>query len=78
MVVTEGLTDRLLFKATEPIPLLIEAEVALVVVQDSVADWPAVIVVGLAVKVAVGGAEAFTETMTCWVMVPPGPVTVNV
>ena len=44
-------------KATEPTPLLIEAEAALVDVHVRVALVPAVIVAGEAVNVAVGGDE---------------------
>jgi len=42
-------------KGTDPTPLLIEAEAALADVQVRVALVPAAIVVGEAVKVAVGG-----------------------
>jgi hypothetical protein len=45
--------------------LSIDTEVALVLVQVSVDDWPAVIEVGDAEKVAVGGAGP-TVTVTCF------------
>ena len=39
-------------------------------VQAKVVDWPAVIVVGVAVKVEIIGAAGFTVTTTCLVAVP--------
>ena len=64
---------------TVPTPLLIEQVVALVTpLQVKVADWPAVIVVGLAVNEPMVGAAAVTVTVTVAVELPPGPVAVNV
>lgn len=52
-----GLTERVPFALTEPIPLSIEIVVALLTFHCSVADWPVVMLVLSAVKVAiVGGA----------------------
>ena len=56
-------------------PLLIESDVALLVVQESVADCPWVFVVGLAVKLemigaAGGGGVGVTTMVTCDVAVP--------
>lgn len=49
-----GDTDREPLVLTSPMPWSMETLVAPVVVQDSVADWPLSIVVGLADRVAVG------------------------
>ena len=55
MVFAEGATERAPFVACVPLqPPLAEQEVALVELQVSIEDWPAVIDVGLAVRVAVG------------------------
>jgi len=61
-----------------PTPLLIETEVALLVAQLRVEEPPAVIVLGVAVKLEMMGAAAFTVTVTVDVVVPPGPVAVSV
>src|SRR5437764_102443 len=53
-----------------PMPLSIETEVAFVVVHVRVDDWPLVIEVGLAVKVAVG-AVVVTVTVACFAVVAP-------
>lgn len=64
---------------TAPIPLSILAAVAFVVVHVSVAVCPDVMLVGEAVRVAVGGAcPPITVTIACAVTVPPGPFTVRV
>lgn len=63
--------------ATVPIPLM-ETVVAFVVAQVSVAELPAVIVVGDADSVAVGAAAACTVTVAMEVAVLPPPVAVNV
>lgn len=52
-------------------------DVALVVVQVSVEDWPAAMLVGEAVNVAEGPGW-MTVTVTCFVTVPPGPIAVSV
>src|SRR5215472_16963320 len=55
VVVWAGLTIVLPFgKLTEPTPLSICADVALLVVHERVLLWPAVMVAGLALSVAVG------------------------
>ena len=55
MVFAEGVTERAPFVACVPLqPPLPEQAVALVELQVSVEDWPAVIDVGLAVRVTVG------------------------
>jgi hypothetical protein len=53
-----------------------ETEVALVVVQVSVVDWPALTEVGLAVNCVIcGGAAGPTVTFAvCGELEPPGPV----
>ena len=64
-----------------PKPLLIEQVVALVTpLQVKVDDWPAVIVVGLAVNEPMVGAVggAFTVTVAVAGVLPPGPVAVSV
>ena len=55
MVFAEGATERAPFVACVPLqPPLPEQAVALVELQISIEDWPAVIDVGLAVRVTVG------------------------
>jgi hypothetical protein len=66
VVVELGETERLPLDPTEPIPLLMETEVELETDQDSVADCPAEVEVGLTVKELITGAAAL------------GAVTVNV
>ena len=63
---------------TAPMPLSMLADVAFVVVHVSIADWPAVMLVGDAVKVAVGGGGGCTVTVACAVAVPKRPVAVSV
>ena len=60
-----------------PTPLSIEIDVALVLDHVSVDDWPALMEVGEAEKVAVG-AGCVTVTVAVFVVVPPGPVAVSV
>ena len=70
-----------LLHGTVPTPLLIEQVVALVIpLQVKVDDWPAVIVVGLAVNEAMVGAVGDAPTVTLAVagVLPPGPVAVSV
>ena len=76
VVVAVGLTEILPLRGRLPRPLSIVTDVAFVVVHVRVDDCPLVIVVGLAVKVALGGVE--TVTVTCFVTVPPAPVAVSV
>ena len=65
VVVTEGETAFVPDAATAPTLGVIETLVAPVVVQDRVEDSPAVIVTGLAVKLAVGEpGEATLKTYT--------------
>ncbi len=64
-----GATVRDPFSATVPIPWLMDADVALAVVQLRVDDWPARIESGLAAKVTVGGA-ALTVTVALEVADP--------
>ena len=55
MVFAEGVTERAPFVACVPLqPPLPEQAVALVELQVSIEDWPAVIDVGLAARVTVG------------------------
>ena len=54
MVFAEGATELAPFVACALQPPLPEQEVALVELQVSIEDWPAVIDVGLAVRVTVG------------------------
>jgi len=61
-----------------PTLLLIETEVALLVAQLRVEELPAVIALGVALKLEMMGAAAFTVTVTVAVVVPPGPVAVSV
>ena len=84
MVVVVGLTDMLPSAANPvPTPLSIDTPFmsASVVVQVSVAEFPAVMVVGDAEKLstvgAVGGA-GLTVTVTLELAVPPGAVAVSV
>jgi hypothetical protein len=78
VVVADGdtLTDPPETGVTDPTPLLIEALVAPLLDQVSVVLLPDVIVAGLAVSVPAGAA--ITVTVTCCVVVPPGPVKVKV
>ena len=55
MVVVLGVTARVPVPLTSPIPL-ISTESAFSTFQDNVEDWPAVIVVGFAVKLMTRGA----------------------
>ena len=66
VVVDVGLTPTDPLSAWLPTPLSIETVVAFVVVQVSVDDWPLMIDVGDAEKVAVGAA-APTVTVACFV-----------
>ena len=63
---------------TAPTPWSIEALVASLVVHVSVADWPDVIAIGLAVRVAVGQPLIVTVTVAVAAVVPLAPVAVNV
>jgi hypothetical protein len=56
--VTEGAIVRVPDAPTIPTPWSIETDVAPVVDQFNEADWPDEIVVGLAVRLAVGGETA--------------------
>jgi hypothetical protein len=81
VVITLGITDcdpdtgRLPFQPPEA-----EQEVALVADQLRVEDWPWVIVVGLAVKLTVGGGgpPEVTVTVTDCVTFPLDPVQVSI
>jgi hypothetical protein len=79
-VVVAGVTGAVpLAHDTVPTPLLIEQLVALAtLLHVKVADWPAVIVVGLAVNEPMVGAAAFTVTVAVAGVLPPGPVAVKV
>ena len=58
----------------EPIPLLIDTVVALVVTHDNTALLPLVILLGVATKLDTTGSLVtgmFTVTVTCAVLVPP-------
>jgi len=74
-VVTRGETLRLPEVETLPIPLSMEALVALVLDQLRVVLAPLLMVVELAERLPVG---AGIVTVTCAVLVPPGPVSVMV
>ena len=55
MVFAEGVTERAPFVACVPLqPPLPEQAVALIELQVSIEDWPAMIDVGLAVRLTVG------------------------
>ena len=81
-MVTAGVTTLEVWPKTLPTPLSIDKEVALAVVNDKVADEPAVIELGEAVKDEIvgvgGGITALTVTVTGWVTVPPPLVAVKV
>jgi hypothetical protein len=77
VVVEAGLTEALPDAGLLPTPLSMEIDVAFVVDQVSVDDWPALIDVGAAEKDAVG-AGCVTVTVAVFVVVPPGPVAVRV
>jgi len=77
VVVAVGDTGAEPESGREPRPLSIVTVVAFVVVHVRVDDWPAMIAVGFAVKLAVG-AGLVTVTVTCFVVVPPAPVAVSV
>lgn len=76
-VVSVGLTTVLPEAETTPMPWLIETVVAPVVDQVRVEVWPAVIVDGDAVSLAVG-MICWTVTFAVAVTVPPLPVAVRV
>jgi hypothetical protein len=63
---------------TVPTPLLIEQVVALVTLQARVADWPVMIVAGVAVNETMTGGAGITVTVAVFGVLPPGPVAVNV
>jgi hypothetical protein len=69
VVVATGATVRDPFSETVPIPWLMDADVALAVVQLRIDDWPDRIESGLAEKVTVGRA-ALTVTVTLEVADP--------
>jgi len=75
-VVTEPEVGRAPDSSVSVMDGVTETEVAFVVVQVSVVDWPALTEVGLAVNCVIcGGAGAATVTFAvCGELVPPGPV----
>jgi hypothetical protein len=75
-VETEPETGRVPESSVREMEGVTETEVAFVVVQVSVVDWPALTEVGLAVNsVICGGAGGATVTFAvCGELVPPGPV----
>jgi hypothetical protein len=75
VAVVEGKTSREPFRATLPTPLSMVAVSALVALQDSVVDAPAIIDSGFA-EILTIGVGCVTVTATDSVAVPPGPVTV--
>lgn len=77
MVVAAGDTASDPFRGWAPRPLSMLTEVALLVVHESVEDWPPAMLVGDAVNVAEGPGW-MTVTVICRVSVPPGPVAVRV
>jgi hypothetical protein len=80
--VGETLAEPFAIGVIAPAPLLIEPLVALLVVQERVAELPEVIVEGLAERLQVGalggGGTGVTVTEMAHVTVPPGPLTVAV
>jgi len=79
VVVTVGVTITDPFAGRDPTPLSIVTPVALVVDQFRVAEPPAVVIVeGVAVKLLIVGAAAFTVTVVVAVAVPPVEVAVRV
>lgn len=76
-VVVVGLTVVEPEGDTTPIPWSMETVVAFAVVHVRVDEFPAVIVVGFAVSLAVG-TDACTVTVAEAVVLPPGPVAVRV
>ena len=71
-----GVTLRVPFRATVPMPLSMLADVAFVVAQVSVEELPEVMDCGLAEIVTVG--SWLTVMVTLLVTVPAGPVAVIV
>ena len=69
-----AMEPELVFPVEKPAPV---QEVALVLLQVRVEDCPEVMLVGLALRDAVG-AEAVTVTLACAVALPPAPVHVMV
>ncbi len=55
-----------------------ETLVALALVQESMDELPCVIDAGIAENVPVGDDVMVTVTVTCFVVVPPAPVSVSV
>jgi len=79
VVVAVGETEALPDVGLAPTPLSIETEVAFVVDHVRVELCPAVMVVGLAERVAVGaGVLPVTVTVAWAVTLPPDPVAVMV
>ena len=79
MVVTDGLTDSD-DPATEPMPGARVRAVASDTFQESRLLWPAVIVAGVAVKLAMAGGcgVGWTLTVAVAVMLPAGLLAVSV
>jgi hypothetical protein len=78
-VVVVGETDSLPVVALVPLqpPLAVQV-VSPLVVQSMVLDWPAVIVVGVAVNATAGGGVAEKVTVTESAALPPSPAQVRV
>jgi len=72
--VTAGVTILDPLASTVPIPSLIQTSVASDVVQARVDDWPSVIGLGVALKVAVGNGLTVTVTL----LVAWGPALMSV
>ncbi len=72
----DTLTEPPATGVTVPTVGVIEAPVALALVQNSVAEPPGAIVVDVGVNVPVG--SGVTTTLACLVVVPPAPLSVNV
>ncbi|MBK8727677.1 MAG: hypothetical protein IPL96_16980 [Holophagaceae bacterium] len=77
MVVTAGVTTRVVVPVTAPRPWLRARLVAPVVVQARVLDWPGLRVAGVAVKAVMAGSWV-TETVTAAVVEPAALVAVRV
>ena len=71
-------TTKVPFNPTGPIPLLSDAEEALVLVHESVEDSPKRTFDGFALSVQVGTLGIVTVIAVLHVRVPPGPETVIV
>ena len=77
-MVAVGETLTLPLVGSEPMPLSIVTEVALLVDHVKVELWPELMLAGLAVNEIVGAGVVATFTVAVALEVPPGPVAVRV